>query len=258
MLNQLNKYWRIAATGFCFSLFGLGGFILPWLAIPILYLLPGGNIKRELRAKALLHYSFRAFVETMRIVGVLSYSVEDQDQLNQPGQLIFANHPSLIDVVFLIAFIKKADCVVKSELLRNPFMRGPIQVAGYIANDDPERVIELTTASLKRGNSLIVFPEGTRTTPGLRVSMRRGAANIALRSSYDITPVIINCQPTTLTKEQKWYQVPERRMHISITLRPVIPVRQFQQDIAPTRAARKLTHFLEQYFTQELAINERT
>lgn len=258
MPTRLNKYWRIVATGFCFSVFGLGGFILPWLAIPILYLLPGGTIKRERRAKALLHYSFRAFVETMRIVGVLSYSVENQDQLNKPGQLIFANHPSLIDVVFLIAFIKKADCVVKSELLRNPFMRGPIKVAGYIANDDPERVIELTAASLKRGNSLIVFPEGTRTTPGLGVVMRRGAANIALRSGYDITPAVIICQPSTLTKGQKWYQIPERRVHMSITLRPAIPVREFQHNVAPTRAARKLTRFLEQYFTQELATNERT
>ena len=256
MLARLNSFWRLFATGFSFLMFGLGGVILPWLAIPLLYLLPGGALQRERRAKALIHYAFRLFVELMRGLGVLTYSVADRDRLNQPGQLIFANHPSLIDVVFLIAFIKRADCVVKSSLLNNPFMRGPIKVAGYIANDDPEQVIDLAEASLQRGNSVIIFPEGTRSTPGQPIAMQRGAANIALRSNNDVVPVIISCRPTTLTKELKWYQIPERRTHFSLSLRPTIAVQDFQQKTATARAARKLTAFLEHYFTQELVSYE--
>jgi len=256
MLVRLNSYWRLFATGFSFLMFGLGGIILPWLAIPLLYLLPGGALQRERRAKALIHYAFRLFVELMRGLGVLTYSVADRDRLNQPGQLIFANHPSLIDVVFLIAFIKRADCVVKASLLNNPFMRGAIKVAGFIANDDPEQVISLAEASLQRGNSLIIFPEGTRSTPGQPIAMQRGAANIALRSDNDVTPVVITCQPTTLTKELKWYQIPERRTHFTLSLRPNIAVQDFQQKTATPRAARKLTLFLEHYFTQELASYE--
>ena len=256
MLTLLNKYWRMAATGLCFLAFAIGGLILPWLAIPLLYLLPGGVLERERRAKALVHYSFRAFVEMMRGLGVLTYSMPDPLELNRPGQLIFANHPSLIDVVFLIAFIKRADCVVKSSLLSNPFRGGPIKMAGYIANDNPEQVIDLAAASLKRGNTLIIFPEGTRTTPGQTLSMRRGAANIALRSGSDVTPAIINCQPSTLTKDLKWYQIPQRRMHFSLILRPTLEIQEFQNQTTPARAARQLTRFLEQYFTQELVIHE--
>jgi len=234
-------------------MFGLGGIVLPWMAIPVLYLLPGGDLQRERRAKALVHYAFRTFIEMMRCLGVLTYSVADRAELNRPGQLIFANHPSLIDVVFLIAFIKKADCVVKSSLLANPFMRGPIKVAGYIANDSPEQVIQLTAESLRRGNSLIVFPEGTRTTPGQPVSMPRGAANIALRTQSDITPVILSLQPTSLTKELKWHQIPERRMHFSLILRPNIGIQEFQASSTKTRSARQLTRFLEQFFSKEIA-----
>lgn len=256
MLTRLNKYWRLLATGFSFLIFGLGGLTLPWLAIALLYLLPGDTLQRERRAKAMIHYAFRLFVELMRSLGVLTYTVADRAKLNQPGQLIFANHPSLLDVVFLIAFIKRADCVVKASLLNSPFMRGSIKVAGYIANDDPEQVIELAAASLKRGNSLIIFPEGTRTTPKQSIAMRRGAANIALRSNNDITPVMISCQPTTLTKEHKWYQIPERRTHFNLTLCPLIEIKGFQQKTTTARAARKLTAFLEHYFTQELVSYE--
>ena len=256
MLTRLNKFWRLLATGFSFLMFGLGGVTLPWLAIPLLHLLPGTALQRERRTKALIHYAFRLFIELMRGLGILTYSIEDKAKLNQPGQLIFANHPSLLDVVFLIAFIKRADCVVKASLLNNPFMRGPIKAVGYIANDEPEQVINLAAASLQRGNSLIVFPEGTRTSPEQAISMQRGAANIALRSANDITPVVISCQPTTLTKELKWYQIPERPMHFNLALPAPVEIKDFQQKNAPARAARKLTGFLEHYFTQELVSYE--
>ncbi|NIB44223.1 1-acyl-sn-glycerol-3-phosphate acyltransferase [Pseudomaricurvus alkylphenolicus] len=252
MKQKLNWAWRLIGTAIAFSTFGIGGLILPLIVVPTLYLLPGGPGAREMRAKAALHYAFRGFVEIMRGLGLLTYNVEQRELLNRPGQLILANHPSLIDVVFLIAFIKRADCVVKSSLLRNPFMIGPISVANYIANDSSEQVIELARQSLDRGNSLIVFPEGTRTTPGQPITMRRGAANIALRCNCPITPVVITCEPSTLTKDLKWYQIPERRFHVALKLQPQLPVAPYLEEQAPSLAARQLTRFLEQYFSQEL------
>ncbi|MCW8195263.1 1-acyl-sn-glycerol-3-phosphate acyltransferase [Proteobacteria bacterium 005FR1] len=248
----LNKAWRIVATGIAFSLFGLGGMLLPLLVVPLIYLLPGDRVDRERRAKAAIHYTMRGFVEIMRGLGILTYSVETPAAFNQPGKLILANHPSLIDVVFLIAFIKRADCVVKSALVRNPFTRGPIGLAGYIANDDPEKVIEATVDSLARGNSLIIFPEGTRTTPGAELSFQRGAANIALRAGVPVTPVVITCEPTTLTKNSPWYRVPSRRFHFTMRLQPDIEVHSFVQADNQSRAARRLTRFLQEYFTREL------
>lgn len=258
MVRTLNIYWRVLATGFSFLTFGLGGVVLTLAAVPVLYLLPGGPLRRERRAKAVIHYAFRGFMELMRMLGVLTYEVEDRQRLNRPGQLIIANHPTLIDIVFLIAFIKRADCVVKSSLLRNPFMLGPITAANYIANDSSERVLELAEQSFQRGNSLIVFPEGTRTTSGQPLSMQRGAANIALRCHCEVLPVVIRCEPGTLTKELKWYQIPERRFHITLTPQPALPMAPFQQEKAVSLAARKLTRFFEDYFTQELVSHDRS
>lgn len=257
MTARLNKVWRIIATAIAFSVFGIGGMILPLIAVPALYLWPARPDVRERRAKLVIHYTMRGFVEIMRGLGILTYSVENPADFNRPGQLILANHPTLIDVVFLIAFIKHADCVVKSSLKRNPFTRGPINLAGYIANDDPEKVIEATVSSLARGNSLIIFPEGTRSTPGEALKLQRGAANVALRADVPITPVVITCEPITLTKGAPWYRVPDRRFHITMKMQSNIDVEPFADVGNPSRAARHLTNFLQEYFTRELSLHEQ-
>lgn len=257
MWGKMNKIWRIIATGISFTLFGLGGLVLPIVVIPFIYLVPGKKIDRERRAKLAIHYTFRWFVEIMRALGVLTYCVEDREQFNRGSQLILANHPSLIDVVFLIAFIRRADCVVKSAITKNPFMRGTVcHIAGYIANDNPELVIEQAAASIKRGNSLVIFPEGTRTTPGEPLTMQRGAANIALRAGVPITPVVITCEPTTLTKNQPWYRVPSRRFHFTMRINSTIPIAEYNIETSPSVAARRLTAFLQNYFSQELMLHE--
>ncbi|WP_369678325.1 lysophospholipid acyltransferase family protein, partial [Enterococcus faecium] len=86
---------------------------------------------------------------------------------NAKGQLIIANHPSLIDVVVLISIVRNADCVVKADLWKNPFLKGVVKATGYINNDaDPEYFLNQCQQSFARGNNLIVFPEGTRSVPG--------------------------------------------------------------------------------------------
>lgn len=256
--GYLNWRWRQLATGLSFALFGLGGLLLPLYALPWLLLTPRGA-PREARARWLVQQNFRFFMGFMRFVGIMDYSVQNLAELQRPGQLILANHPSLIDVVFLISLLPKADCVVKSDLLRNPTMRGVISLAGYIANNDPEQVLDAARSTLARGNSLIIFPEGTRTRPGQPIRMQRGAANVALRLAQKIRPVVIEVSPPTLTKGQPWYRVPESgpfAMHLRV-MPEIVP--ELAPDAATASlAARKLTRQLENYFTEELMAHAAT
>lgn len=257
LVSKIAYYWRVLATGFCFATFGLGGVIVPLLVQPILWVLPLGRKRKDRVGKWVIHKLFRAFVELMRFSGIMTYDITGIDKLNKPGQLILANHPTLVDVVLLIAFTKNADCVVKASLKRlNPFTAMAISLAGYIANDDqPELALEAANASFKRGNSLVVFPESTRTTPGKALLMKRGAANIALKTDCTIRPVLIYCDPITLTKQLKWYQVPESPFHIRILVQEPLDISQYKIVSGP-KAARQLTAFLEEYFTKELLVNE--
>lgn len=252
LIRRVNWLWRLFATGLAFSVFGLGGLLLPLYGLPLLLLTPAG-VARERRARWLVHVNFRAFMHLMQGLGIMRFEARQLAQLQKPGQLILANHPSLIDVVFLISLLPQADCVVKASLLRNPTMRGVIGLAGYIANNDPEQVLEAARASMQRGNSLIIFPEGTRTVPGKPIRMQRGAANMALRLGRPIRPVLITVQPDTLTKNRPWYQIPETGPFVmTLTAMPELPVTSVYQQLPPALAARQLTRSLEDYFTEEL------
>ncbi|RLA19447.1 MAG: 1-acyl-sn-glycerol-3-phosphate acyltransferase [Gammaproteobacteria bacterium] len=252
LLARLNHGWRWIATAICFFVFGLGGVLLPLLVVPLLAILPGDKRRHEQRGQRMIHYSFRAYIWMMRALGVLTYEITGREKL-RGAKLILANHPSLIDVIFLISMVPSANCIVKGKLVSNLFTRGPIRAAGYIVNDDGAfDVITAATAAFTNGNTLIIFPEGTRTTPHQAIELKRGAANLAIRASADITPVLIECSPSTLTKGDRWYHVPDKRVHFRIQVQDCLKINPYKKGIKAPKGARMLTRDLTDYFNKEL------
>ncbi|MFC5474840.1 lysophospholipid acyltransferase family protein [Paraherbaspirillum soli] len=252
MLKRLGRYWRILATGFSFFVFGVGGLLLRISVFPLLNLMVWERRRRVLIARHVIRLAFRAFVGLMRGLGVLHYEIRGLERLERQGLLILANHPTLIDTVFLMAFVKRADCIVKSRLWQNPFTGGPVRAAGYISNDHGTGLVEDCVASLQQGGNLIVFPEGTRTPADGVVSLKRGAANIAVRSRSNVTPVLIRCSPPTLGKGGKWWQVPPVAARFSIEVKEDIEVQAFlARADGEALAARHLTAHLQDYFRKE-------
>ena len=171
------------------------------------------------RCQYVVHLSFRLFIWLMRSLGVLTYEFYGADKLRLDDRaLIVANHPSLLDVVFIVSLTPRAFCVVKEAAWSNPVMAGVMRATGYIPNDDPVTFIEACVDCLAKGNVLVVFPEGTRTVPGKSMKLLRGAAAIIAMSGEPFTPVTITVRPTTLAKGQKWYNIPATRMHYTIVI----------------------------------------
>ncbi|QSQ16365.1 lysophospholipid acyltransferase family protein [Myxococcus landrumensis] len=252
MLERLDYVWRVLATGFCFATFGLGGLALRLLYFPLLSLFVRHKPRRTRLARLAVHYSFRFFIELMRVSGVLRYRVEGVEKLSRSGLLILANHPTLIDVVFLISLVPNADCVVKASLANNPFTRGPVEATGYLCNDSGPELVKACIASVKAGNNLIIFPEGTRTPVSGPMKLQRGAANIAVRGPCDITPVTIECKPLSLTKGLPWWRVPPSKMNFTIVVRDDIAVTPMVEEAqGEALAARHLTERLHTYFSTE-------
>lgn len=254
---RLNYLWRLLATGLCFMFFGLGGLLIGLLLTPWLWLCVPEPQQRQQQAQRVIQHSFFLFVRLMNKLGVLSYHIEGLELLQQSRQeLVIANHPTLIDVVFLIAFMQNANCVVKQALWRNPFTRGPVQAARYALNDDSERCVAECATRLQESDatSLVIFPEGTRTQQGQQLNnFQRGAANIALRARVPIRPVLITCTPSTLTKNEKWYHIPAKPVHLQLTVLAAIHIDEVLADteVNPINV-RRLNHWLHQFYKQEL------
>ncbi len=251
MIDSLNYYWRLIATGFSFFAFGVGGIILRLLVFPVINAWPVKDNKKNQRGQLSVHYSFYVFIGLMHRLGVMTYEIEGLEKLNRPGQLILANHPTLIDIVFLISRIPAANCIVKESLWQNPFIKGAVTNAGYISNGDSEKMISECVAYLKTGGTLVIFPESTRTVPYQPYKFQRGAAHIALQANVTVTPVIISCNPSTLTKQEKWYQIPDRRFHLSMRVGDDMVLDSFLKIEPKTIAVRRFNQYLQGYFSQQ-------
>jgi len=245
-------WWRLFATAFCFALFGLGGVLLRIVVFPMQRLCGGSPQVRQRRARRTIHHSFSLFVRIMRALGILTLEVRGMERLGKPGQMIIANHPSLLDVVLLIGLIPNANCIVKHGLARNPFTRGPIAASGYITNDDSLDMFERAALVLRAGETLLVFPEGTRTPADAMPSFHRGACAIALRGARCVTPVAIKMTPRSLCKGEPWYRIAPRRMRYLIEV---------GENIAPDRwrdahplpiAGRKMNAHLHAWYETAL------
>ena len=253
MLERLDRAWRVVATAISFASFGIGGLVLRLLVFPLLMLLLPRAAQRQRACKEIVRHTFALFLWWMRALGVIRYEIRHAERLRRAGLLIVANHPTLIDVVFLIALTPRADCVVKAGLARNLFTRGPVRATGYPCNDGGAGLVADCIASLRAGNNLVIFPEGTRTVRNAPLRLQRGAANVAVRGGVALTPVIIRCEPPTLAKGEKWYRVPPRRPHFVIDVREDVPLSQWiEAGVDDAVAVRQLTRSLSRFFSMEV------
>jgi 1-acyl-sn-glycerol-3-phosphate acyltransferase len=247
---------RLFATAFAFTAFGLGGLFLRLVVFPGQRLLARDAENRHQRARAVVTWTFRVFIRLLVRTGILTFEFRGAERLGRPGQMIVANHPSLLDVVFLLGHVPGSNCIVKHGLVENPFTSGPVRNAGYITNDQSIEMFDRAAQVLRDGETLLVFPEGTRTPPGQSPLFHRGACAIALRGARSVTPVVISMNTRSLTKGEPWYRIPRQRMHYIFQVGPDLdPVMWSGKHPMPI-AGRKMNDYLHTYFRTELGTDE--
>lgn len=251
-VRGLGWWWRLAVSGLHFCVFGLGALLAGTVALPLVWALPGSAAVKRDRARQVIQRALRAFVAFVRVTGTLTYEIHGQQRLGRDGQLIIANHPSMVDVVFLLAFTRAPlNCVVKQGLWRNPLTRWAVMLTQFIPNQPTVGMIDAAATALRQGEGLIMFPEGTRSRSGEPMTFHRGAASVALRGAQVLTPVYIRCEPPMLAKDQPWYRIPPRRPHITLQVGEDLVLDDYRALPGP-QATRALNTFLQTHFDQQL------
>ncbi|EPW3924537.1 phospholipid/glycerol acyltransferase [Enterobacter sp. BIDMC92] len=254
-LSRLSRLWRMLMTGFCFALFGLGGLLLSLVWFNLLLIFQRDGAKRRRLARRSISASFRLFLAVVRGTGVLDYRFNNLDVLRaERGCLVIANHPSLLDYVILASVMNETDCLVKSALLHNPFVSGVIRAADYLINSEAETLLRASQQRLAQGDTLLIFPEGTRTRVGEAITLQRGAANIAVRCNRSLRVVVIHCSERMLDKQSRWYNVPPKKPVFTVDVRERINIHDFYDasQHEPALAARQLNRHMQQQLTSGL------
>lgn len=111
--------------------------------------------------------------------------------------LVFANHQSALDIPLLMGYLPLfVRFMAKKSLFRIPLFGWALALGGYIPVDRKNqararRSISRGAEKLKRGPSLMVFPEGTRTSDGRIQAFKSGAFLMALKAEVPLLPVAI-------------------------------------------------------------------
>jgi 1-acyl-sn-glycerol-3-phosphate acyltransferase len=191
-------YWGVA--GLVITLIGT----ILYAILPKKYSLPCGRF--------ILQKAFLLFIAYFKAAGLLELDDSQLQQLadRKGGMIIAPNHISLWDAVFIIAKIPETVCIMKSAILKNPFLGGGARLAGYIPNDGTAQMLLAASHSVKKGAKLLLFPEGTRTkTDAQWLNSFQGAvALVAKHSAVPVFPVYIRCNSRFYEKDWSMYRKP--------------------------------------------------
>lgn len=108
------------------------------------------------------------------------------------------NHQGAADILIALAYLPSGfRFAIKKELFKVPFFGWYLRNAGYFYVDRQRfrsayEVVDEIVDGLKAGDSVLIFPEGTRTQTGELGRFKRGSLLAALKSGAPIVPVAIS------------------------------------------------------------------
>ncbi len=133
-------------------------------------------------------------------------SVEGREKIHPARPYVMvANHQSLLDILILFRLFAHFKWVSKIENFRVPLVGWNMSLNRYIKlrRGDKESIAEMMracTASLRAGNSIMMFPEGTRSVDGNLREFKHGAFTLAKITQTSLLPIVIRGTANALPK----------------------------------------------------------
>ena len=123
--------------------------------------------------------------------------------------IYITNHQSHLDVVALVQVLPgQFRAIAKKELFSIPVFGWAIWLAGFVRIDRTDREkafrsLDVAAARIRRGRSMLVFAEGTRSPDGRLLPFKKGGFVLAIRSGVPIVPISISGSRAVLSKNSR-------------------------------------------------------
>jgi 1-acyl-sn-glycerol-3-phosphate acyltransferase len=108
-----------------------------------------------------------------------------------------ANHQSNVDPPVLYrALHRRLHVLFKAELRKLPILGVVMETGGFVPvdrhrRDDALAAIDTAAASIRAGNSFLIFPEGTRSRTDQLLPFKKGGFIMAIKAQAPIIPVAV-------------------------------------------------------------------
>ncbi len=145
----------------------------------------------------------------MRVAGI-RVETRGSDPWRAPRPSVFlSNHVSNVDPPLHFAFLPRVAILGKEVVFRWPLLGYALKLAEFIPvnrrhPDSRRRALEAGIDRLKRGISLLVYPEGTRSPDGSLLPFRPGPFTMAIEAQAAIAPITILGARKVMPKGAPW------------------------------------------------------
>jgi len=188
---------------------------------------------------------FHVYISFLALMGACRFDLSELDSLRgQPAMIIAPNHPCLLDAVMVISRLPNVTCIMKASLIDNIFLGAGARLAHYIRNGSTIKMVLDAANSLRDGNHLLIFPEGTRTIRPPVNPFMGGIGFIAHRAKVPVQTVFIETDSAYLSKGWPLFRKPSMPITYRIRL---------GQRFEPEGDMTAFIAGLEQHFADELA-----
>jgi 1-acyl-sn-glycerol-3-phosphate acyltransferase len=154
------------------------------------------------RGRRLLFFLYRIWLECFLLIFGVRLQVDGARHVTEGGPcLIVCNHRSWMDIIVLVTALKHDRNIIfmlKRSLMQIPIYGWYIGRLGFIAVDrqkkgvDNRAQIQRSADALHAGETLVIFPEGTRAPTHRFVRFKKGAAEVALLARSRVVPAVIS------------------------------------------------------------------
>lgn len=176
--------------------------------------------------RRILHYYSCAWgFHYVKVNPFWKITFEGVDQIDShKTYVLVANHQSFLDILLLYGLFKPYKWVTKQEIIDVPMVGWNCILNNYviIKRGDLKSIKEMMHTCrdwLKRGVSIMMFPEGTRSEDGEIHEFRDGSFRLAAECGVPVVPIVVEGTHEILPKHAKWV-----KFRANITIRVLPPV----------------------------------
>ena len=150
-------------------------------------------------AKAYIHRYVRMWAGTLLRIAGVTVTVKGQENIPKGRAVVFTpNHQGDYDIPLMLMYLDEPHALVaKIETKKIPLVRTWMKLLDcvFIDRKNPRQAVTAMKeagALLARGESVIVFPEGTRSKGDAMGEFKHGAFKMAFAAGAPVVPVVID------------------------------------------------------------------
>lgn len=215
------RWIRVGLMLMLFSWFFLGSPVIALILFPLLRLVSSRATYRG-RCTYLLYLGMRLMATTARRTGIFTFPTLRLPEGIAPNDafVLICNHPTFVDMVLLLGSFPHMTCVTHGRWSRHWALGRLLRSTTYLpgpgsGRPESEDMLGAMVDHLRKGHSLLVFPEGQRSRVDRLRRFRRGAVAAATAAEVPILPLYLSVDPPYLTKDVPLWAPPTPAPHFS-------------------------------------------